>query len=135
MLIEYHLTLSLNWISAFFTSRSFDFVLEFIVFQEDELNDAILVVLANKQDMEGCMSVAEVHQALGLEALKNRTFQVISYRRQFFRHNFPNLLQFENFLFLRYLKRRPQRVKVWTKQWIGYRMHCRRANSIFNIII
>lgn len=45
-------------------------------FQEDELNDAVLVVLANKQDMEGCMSVAEVHQALGLEALKNRTFQV-----------------------------------------------------------
>lgn len=36
----------------------------------------MLVVLANKQDMEGCMSVAEVHQALGLEALKNRTFQV-----------------------------------------------------------
>lgn len=47
-----------------------------LFFQEDELNDAILVVLANKQDMEGCMSVAEVHQALGLEALKNRTFQV-----------------------------------------------------------
>lgn len=47
-----------------------------ISLQEDELNDAILVVLANKQDMEGCMSVAEVHQALGLEALKNRTFQV-----------------------------------------------------------
>ncbi|KAJ6646845.1 ADP-ribosylation factor-like protein 1 [Pseudolycoriella hygida] len=44
--------------------------------REDELNDAILVVLANKQDMEGCMSVAEVHQALGLEALKNRTFQI-----------------------------------------------------------
>lgn len=37
---------------------------------------AILVVLANKQDMEGCMSLAEVHQALGLDALKNRTFQV-----------------------------------------------------------
>lgn len=44
--------------------------------REEELAGAILVVLANKQDMEGCMSVAEVHQALGLEALKNRTFQV-----------------------------------------------------------
>ncbi|KAL1403305.1 hypothetical protein pipiens_019430, partial [Culex pipiens pipiens] len=43
---------------------------------EDELASAILVVLANKQDMEGCMSVTEVHQALGLEALKNRTFQI-----------------------------------------------------------
>lgn len=44
--------------------------------QEEELQGAILVVLANKQDMEGCMSVAEVHQALGLDALKNRTFQI-----------------------------------------------------------
>lgn len=44
--------------------------------REDELAGAILVVLANKQDMEGCMSVAEVHQALGLENLKNRTFQI-----------------------------------------------------------
>lgn len=44
--------------------------------REDELASAILVVLANKQDMEGCMSVTEVHQALGLEALKNRTFQI-----------------------------------------------------------
>lgn len=26
--------------------------------------------------MQGCMSVAEVHQALGLDALKNRTFQI-----------------------------------------------------------
>lgn len=33
-------------------------------------------MLANKQDMAGCMTVAEVHQALGLEALKNRTFQI-----------------------------------------------------------
>lgn len=44
--------------------------------REDELASAILVVLANKQDMEGCMSVTEVHTALGLEALKNRTFQI-----------------------------------------------------------
>eukprot|EP00095_Tigriopus_kingsejongensis_P012664 maker-scaffold22_size673200-snap-gene-1.15 protein:Tk12664 transcript:maker-scaffold22_size673200-snap-gene-1.15-mRNA-1 annotation:"adp-ribosylation arf" len=44
--------------------------------QEDELKSAILVVLANKQDIEGAMSVTEVHQALGLEALKNRTFQI-----------------------------------------------------------
>lgn len=26
--------------------------------------------------MPGCLSVAEVHQALGLDALKNRTFQI-----------------------------------------------------------
>lgn len=44
--------------------------------REDELQGAILVVLANKQDIEGALSVAEVHQALGLDALKNRTFQI-----------------------------------------------------------
>ncbi|PSN51867.1 ADP-ribosylation factor-like protein 1 [Blattella germanica] len=44
--------------------------------REDELQGAILVVLANKQDIEGSLSVAEVHQALGLDALKNRTFQI-----------------------------------------------------------
>ncbi|KAH8239309.1 hypothetical protein KR200_010519, partial [Drosophila serrata] len=44
--------------------------------REEELAGAILVVLANKQDMDGCMTVAEVHHALGLENLKNRTFQI-----------------------------------------------------------
>merc|ERR1711937_1017213 len=44
--------------------------------EEEELKCAILVVLANKQDIEGAMSVTEVHKALGLEALKNRTFQI-----------------------------------------------------------
>ncbi len=44
--------------------------------QEDELRNAILVVLANKQDIPGCMSVPDVHRALGLDALKTRTFQI-----------------------------------------------------------
>ncbi|XP_055377326.1 ADP-ribosylation factor-like protein 1 [Condylostylus longicornis] len=44
--------------------------------REEELADAILVVMANKQDTEGCMSVAEVHSALGLENLRYRTFQI-----------------------------------------------------------
>ncbi|XP_021948597.1 ADP-ribosylation factor-like protein 1 [Folsomia candida] len=43
---------------------------------EEELKSAILVVLANKQDMEGALSVSEVYQALGLEQLKSRTFQI-----------------------------------------------------------
>lgn len=46
------------------------------LFQEEELKSAILAVLANKQDMEGAMTVAEVHSALGLDALKTRTFQI-----------------------------------------------------------
>lgn len=33
-------------------------------------------MLANKQDMENALSVAEVHRELGLDALKNRTFQI-----------------------------------------------------------
>lgn len=49
---------------------------ELLSSQEEELKKAILVVLANKQDIEGALSVAEVHQALGLDALKNRTFQI-----------------------------------------------------------
>ena len=44
--------------------------------QEDELKSAILVVLANKQDMPNALSVTEVHKALGLDALKSRTFQI-----------------------------------------------------------
>ncbi|KAI9561878.1 hypothetical protein GHT06_012840 [Daphnia sinensis] len=44
--------------------------------EEEELKGAILAVLANKQDMDGAMSVAEVHQALGLDLLRNRTFQI-----------------------------------------------------------
>ncbi|XP_022654309.1 ADP-ribosylation factor-like protein 1 isoform X1 [Varroa destructor] len=44
--------------------------------EEEELKKAILVVLANKQDMAGAMSVSEMHAALGLDALKDRTFQI-----------------------------------------------------------
>ena len=44
--------------------------------QEEELQNSVLVVLANKQDMEGAMSVSEIHNALGLETMKSRTFQI-----------------------------------------------------------
>ena len=33
-------------------------------------------MLANKQDLQGCMTVAEVAQALGLSAIKNRRYQI-----------------------------------------------------------
>ena len=50
---------------------------EFLVCpQEEELRKAILVVLANKQDMAGAMTVSEMHAALGLDALRDRTFQI-----------------------------------------------------------
>jgi len=44
--------------------------------EEDELKKAILVVFANKQDMEGAMSASEVSNALGLAALKSRTWSI-----------------------------------------------------------
>lgn len=43
---------------------------------EEELKSAILLILANKQDLPQAMSIADVHKALGLDALKNRTFQI-----------------------------------------------------------
>lgn len=44
--------------------------------QEEELKKAILMVFANKQDIEGCMSVTDVAKALGLIAIKTRKWQI-----------------------------------------------------------
>ncbi|PAA79175.1 hypothetical protein BOX15_Mlig034159g1, partial [Macrostomum lignano] len=44
--------------------------------EEEELRKAILVVLANKQDIQGCMTVPEVANALGLSVIKNRKYQI-----------------------------------------------------------
>lgn len=43
---------------------------------EEELKGAILLVLANKQDLPGAMSEAEVSAALGLAALRNRQWAI-----------------------------------------------------------
>ena len=44
--------------------------------EEDELKDASLLVFANKQDMHGAMSSAEVSDALGLSTLMNRQWSI-----------------------------------------------------------
>lgn len=44
--------------------------------EEEELRNAILLVFANKQDIEGSMTPAEVSEALGLPLLKSRTWQI-----------------------------------------------------------
>lgn len=44
--------------------------------QEEELKTAVLVVLANKQDIPGCMNIPEMTNALGLAAIKNRRYQI-----------------------------------------------------------
>lgn len=48
-------------------------------FQEEELRDAVLLVFANKQDMDGAMTSAEVTQHLGLTELasgQHRTWSI-----------------------------------------------------------
>ncbi|CAL8106437.1 unnamed protein product [Calicophoron daubneyi] len=44
--------------------------------EEEELRNAVLVVLANKQDIPGCMTISEVANSLGLATIKNRRYQL-----------------------------------------------------------
>lgn len=44
--------------------------------EEEELKDAILLVFANKQDLPGALSDAEVAEQLGLSSIKNRTWSI-----------------------------------------------------------
>merc|ERR1719333_543246 len=43
-----------------------------MMLREDEMRDAVLLVLANKHDLPGAMSSAEVGDKLGLHAMRNR---------------------------------------------------------------
>ncbi|KAK0405679.1 hypothetical protein QR680_018133 [Steinernema hermaphroditum] len=44
--------------------------------EEEELKDAVVMILANKQDIPDCLSLTDVHHALGFDALRNKTFQI-----------------------------------------------------------
>jgi len=44
--------------------------------REDELRDAAVLVLANKQDLPNAMSVAEVTDKLGLHSMRNRKWYI-----------------------------------------------------------
>jgi ADP-ribosylation factor-like protein 1 len=44
--------------------------------QEDELRDAILLVLANKQDARGALNAQQVSDALGLPEIKSRQWSI-----------------------------------------------------------
>lgn len=44
--------------------------------EEEELKDAVLLVLANKQDQKGALSEAEVSEAMGLAAIQNRPWHI-----------------------------------------------------------
>ena len=43
---------------------------------EDELNNAIVLVFANKQDLPNAMSIAEVTDKLGLHEIRNRKWYI-----------------------------------------------------------
>jgi len=47
-----------------------------LMLAEDELRDAVLLVLANKQDLPHAMSATEVSERLGLNKLKHRKWHV-----------------------------------------------------------
>ena len=44
----------------------------YLVFMQDELRDAVLLVFANKQDLPNAMNAAEITDKLGLHSLRHR---------------------------------------------------------------
>eukprot|EP00028_Trichosphaerium_sp_Am-I-7-wt_P012083 CAMPEP_0168522528 /NCGR_PEP_ID=MMETSP0405-20121227/9402_1 /TAXON_ID=498012 /ORGANISM="Trichosphaerium sp, Strain Am-I-7 wt" /LENGTH=179 /DNA_ID=CAMNT_0008544149 /DNA_START=45 /DNA_END=584 /DNA_ORIENTATION=- len=46
------------------------------ILREDELREAVVLVLANKQDLPNAMSVAEVTDKLGLHSLRSRQWYI-----------------------------------------------------------
>ncbi|XP_009863696.1 PREDICTED: ADP-ribosylation factor 4, partial [Apaloderma vittatum] len=44
--------------------------------QEDELQDAVLLLFANKQDLPNAMAISEMTDKLGLQSLRSRTWYV-----------------------------------------------------------
>ena len=59
-------------LSSFCQSRSLIYILLHLQLQEDELRDAVVLVLANKQDLPNAMPVCELTEKLGLHTLKGR---------------------------------------------------------------
>ena len=45
--------------------------------QEDELKEATLLIMANKQDMKGALKAAQLSDALNLAVIKNRQWSII----------------------------------------------------------
>lgn len=48
----------------------------FSMLEEDELKKAVLVIFANKQDIEGAMTPSEVANALGLTSITTHKYQI-----------------------------------------------------------
>lgn len=48
----------------------------FALLEEEELKDAKLLIMANKQDMPRALNAPQLSEALGLAAIKNRTWTI-----------------------------------------------------------
>jgi ADP-ribosylation factor-like protein 1 len=46
------------------------------ILEEEELKDAVVLVLANKQDLPGALDAAQVSEALGLASIKTRQWSI-----------------------------------------------------------
>uniref|UniRef100_A0A7S3VGK6 Uncharacterized protein n=1 Tax=Dunaliella tertiolecta TaxID=3047 RepID=A0A7S3VGK6_DUNTE len=46
------------------------------ILDEDELKDSLILVYANKQDLPGALSDAQIAEGLGLYSIKNRTWAI-----------------------------------------------------------
>jgi len=48
----------------------------FAMLGEEDLKDAILLIMANKQDMKGALTSAQLSEAMGLAAIRNRQWSI-----------------------------------------------------------
>lgn len=48
----------------------------FAMLDEEDLKDAILLVMANKQDMKGALNASQLSEVMGLASIKNRQWSI-----------------------------------------------------------
>ena len=48
----------------------------FAMLEEEDLKDAILLIMANKQDAKGALSSKELSEAMGLAQIRNRQWSI-----------------------------------------------------------
>ena len=65
------------------------------------------------------MSVTEVHGALGLDKLKNRTFQIFKVTQNRILYSKSEIDLYNYWLYMISSRRAQRKVKAWTKAWSG----------------
>ncbi len=48
-----------------------------VCLNEDELKDAIFLIMANKQDIPGCLSIEEIQKCLELDKIRNKKINIV----------------------------------------------------------